>query len=96
MNAIAGKQYETTFYGGTHDPANDAKISMQFLNSSLTVLSSASINMDVDVDISPFQVGGPFRFKLTAPAGTTKVRVIASVTDFNYVKIDHVSIVACT
>jgi hypothetical protein len=68
---------------------------MEFLNSSGAVLSFSALPMDVDVDIAPGLVGGPFRWKLTAPVGTAKVRVKASVTDKDWVKLDGVSIIGC-
>jgi hypothetical protein len=93
--ATPGQQYETTFYGGTHDPTNNAQVAMEFLNSSGAVLSFSALPMDTDVDVAPGLVGGPFRWKLTAPVGTVNVRVKASVTDKDWVKLDGVSIIGC-
>ncbi len=95
VSATPGTQYETTFYGGTHDPTNNAQVAMEFLNSAGAVLSFSALPMDTDVDVAPGLVGGPFRWKLTAPVGTAKVRVKASVTDRDWVKLDGVSITAC-
>jgi hypothetical protein len=95
VSAVPGQEYETTFFGGTHDPTNNAQVAMEFLNSSGAVLSSSALPMDTDVDIAPGLVGGPFRWRLTAPAGTVNVRVKASVTDKDWVKLDGVSIIGC-
>ena len=93
--ATPGQQYETTFFGGTHDPTNNASVAMEFLNSSGSVLSSSFLPMDTDVDIAPGLVGGPYRWKLTAPVGTVNVRVNATVTDKDWVNLDGVSIIGC-
>jgi Putative Flp pilus-assembly TadE/G-like len=96
VNATAGTQYEASFYGGVNNPANDAQIAMQFLDSAgNVVLASVSTNVDTDVDLTPGLVGGPFRKKLTAPLGTAKVRLLASVTTGDKIYIDGASIVAC-
>jgi Flp pilus assembly protein TadG len=94
VNATAGTRYQATFYGGTHDPSNDAKITMSFLNSAGAVISFYSYEMNYDVDTYG-KVEGPFRFDQVAPSGTARLEIKASVTNRDYVKIDNVSIVAC-
>jgi hypothetical protein len=105
--ATAGWQYETTYWGGTHNSNSNAKIEVAYLNSSGTVLSATTYDMDTSVDVAPQKMGGAYRFKTTAPSGATSLRVNAYVATpwtnntstqygvYDYVKIDGVSVVKC-
>jgi Putative Flp pilus-assembly TadE/G-like/SdrD B-like domain len=101
--ATPGWQYETTYWGGTHISNSNAKIEVAYLNNSGTVLSAITYDMDTSIDVAPQKMGGAYRFKTTAPAGATQLRVNAYVSTpfqtgsnaYDYVKIDGVSIVKC-
>jgi hypothetical protein len=103
-----GFQYETTYWGGTHNANSNAKIEVAYLNSSGAVVGTpTTYDMDTSIDIAPLHMGGAYRFKTTAPAGATQLRVNAYVSTpwttnsnatygvYDYVKIDGVSVVKC-
>ncbi|MFN8303096.1 MAG: hypothetical protein U0U46_11425 [Saprospiraceae bacterium] len=80
--ATPGTVANLSVYAAVHNPANNSEIKLQFLNASNTVLGESVAQVDEDVDISgSFQL---YSLSGTAPAGTTKIRVVASTSANTY------------
>src|SRR5690606_5571199 len=68
-----GQVYHLSFFGGTHNPSYQHRVFMEFLNNSNSVLSSAYVEVDRDVDIlSLLQL---YSLEAAAPSGATKLRI---------------------
>lgn len=89
LSAVSGDTYLLTFWAGTHDPRQNEKVSLEFLNSSNQVIGSQTVNIDYDVD---YDHTAPrvtqYSIELTAPHGTVTVRVIARNNGWNTFKFD--------
>jgi len=74
-----GKTYQLTFSAGTHDPARDETVEIEFEDASgVDVGGHTVVNIDYDVDL----VAYPNKLKaysmtVTAPAGSVRLRVLA-------------------
>ncbi len=71
---------------GVHDPSGSHFIGLQFLNSTGTVLSTESIEVNNDLDIS----GSLQAYTITGtpPSGASKIRVFGS-SDSGYLRMDN-------
>jgi hypothetical protein len=89
VNATPGNQYKVTFWAGTHDPHQNEKVNLEFLNSSNNVIAKQSVDIDYDVDNdhTPPRVT-QYTLQGTAPSGAVKVRVIAINKGQNTFKFD--------
>jgi hypothetical protein len=89
VNATPGNQYIVTFWAGTHDPHQNEKVNLEFLNSSNNVIARQSVDIDYDVDNdqTPPRVT-QYTLQGTAPSGAVKVRVIAINKGLNTFKFD--------
>jgi hypothetical protein len=91
VNATAGNQYIVTFWAGTHDPLQNEKVNLEFLNSSNNVIAKQSVDIDYDVDNdhTPPRVT-QYKLQGIAPSDAVKVRVIAINNGRNTFKFDAV------
>ena len=81
-----GQVYHLSFFGGTHNPSYQHRVFMEFLNNSNSVLSSAYVEVDRDVDIlSLLQL---YSLEAAAPSGATKLR-IKGTANGDYLKLDR-------
>ncbi|MEQ1744486.1 MAG: GEVED domain-containing protein, partial [Saprospiraceae bacterium] len=77
-----GSTVNLSVAAAVHNPDNNSQIKIQFLDASNTVLSEHAVQVDEDVDLSgSFQ---QYTLNGVAPAGTTKVRVMASTSANTY------------
>ena len=87
----AGQSYTLTFWAGTHDPAQNETVQLQYLNASGSVIGSSVINIDYDVDLdTTYPRVTQYSVTLAAPAGAVKARVLARNTGNNIFKLDAV------
>ena len=87
----AGQTYTLTFWAGTHDPAQNETMQLQYLSASGSVIGSSVVNIDYDVDLdTTFPRVTQYSVTLIAPAGAVTARVLARNTGNNIFKLDAV------
>ena len=91
VTIAAGRAMSLTFWAGTHDPTQAETVRLQFLNASGSVISQQTVQIDynVDLDNTPPRTA-QYAVQSTAPAGTTKVRVLGRSDGNNIFKLDAV------
>lgn len=90
--ATPGATYSLSFWGGTHNPADDEAVYLEFLDAGGSVVGPSQvvpIDYDVDTDFTPPYIT-QYTTSEVAPVGATQVRVRAESNGGSTTKFDGV------